>query len=427
MSVHRPPTSQYYHYDFRVRGRRFRGSTDQALREDAERVEAQLKLNARRRARGILLPEDVPSPRIQDWVEHYYEEVAPRLVRPAAKAHLIRTALRFWGERPTQSGKVHTHGVYHDLTLRDVVDDPHWTTRWEAWLRACGFSSQSKNHLRGLVADWYRVALSPAWRQRTGVEMNPFAGQWRDPVVGRTATLERADLRLLLQCASYHLRLAIAIAMLAPKLRLANILALTWRESFREDFAYIVVGDHKMKRRTKRPLVAYVPTQLREILRAARRRRPKDAYVVTYQGRPVKQVTGAVRAAVERAHQAGATHLHYGRGREDGVTFHTLRHTAATFLAEMDVAPEKRQGVMGHADLSSTMHYTHLRPQHEAPAAEILSASLGDVQTLVMTARSRPMIGAGTSAGSLEAKTSKSARKLDIPQNDARRAIRRKS
>lgn len=65
----------------------------------------------------------------------------------------------------------------------------------------------------------------------------------------------------------------------------------------------------------------------------------------------------------------------YGRG-VNGVTFHSLRHTAATLLAELDVPAERRQAVMGHTSIETTQQYTHLRPEHERPTVEALSAAM---------------------------------------------------
>lgn len=51
-----------------------------------------------------------------------------------------------------------------------------------------------------------------------------------ESVIEQMVTISLDDLRSWLANASYHVRLAVAIAALAPKLRLANVLALTWKE-----------------------------------------------------------------------------------------------------------------------------------------------------------------------------------------------------
>jgi hypothetical protein len=51
--------------------------------------------------------------------------------------------------------------------------------------------------------------------------------------------------------ASYHVRLAVAIAALAPKLRCASLLALTWSENIDADFRFISVRRHKTVTRVR--------------------------------------------------------------------------------------------------------------------------------------------------------------------------------
>ena len=51
------------------------------------------------------------------------------------------------------------------------------------------------------------------------------------------------------------------------------------------------------------------------------------------------------------------------------MTFHTLRHTAASMLAELGEPEAIRKEVMGHRNIATTQKYTHLRPMHEIPGA----------------------------------------------------------
>jgi integrase len=145
-------------------------------------------------------------------------------------------------------------------------------------------------------------------------------------------------------------RLAIAIAALAPKLRRTNILSVEWAKHLDPALRYITVVQHKTAEKTGRPLVIPVTDQLRSILLDARRRNPQGTHIVTYRGKAIKDLRGALRRAME---QAGVPY-----GRYTGATFHTLRHTAATMLAEMEVPLERRKDVMGHENLATTDWYT---------------------------------------------------------------------
>ena len=130
----------------------------------------------------------------------------------------------------------------------------------------------------GVLRGMYRTALQPAYRIASGVTLNPFRDVPREAVVERTVTIALEDLRSWLRNASYRVRLAVAIAALAPKLRLANVLALTWQEHVDPDLRFITVHRHKTVGTLRRPQVVPISEQLRLILKDARQR--TDTYVV---------------------------------------------------------------------------------------------------------------------------------------------------
>jgi hypothetical protein len=112
----------------------------------------------------------------------------------------------------------------------------------------------------------------------------------------------------------------------------------------------------------------------------------------------VKSIRGGLQLAVERAG------LPFGR-KEGGATCHTLRHTAASLLAELGEPEAIRKEVMGHRDIATTQRYTHLRPVHEIPAHERLADAV-PIADLVTAPRKRASgKGAGKNAGTLHGKT----------------------
>jgi site-specific recombinase XerD len=71
----------------------------------------------------------------------------------------------------------------------------------------------------------------------------------------------------------------------------------------------------------------------------------------------------------------------------DGVTFHTLRHTAASYLvmAGVDLATVKE--ILRHKSISMTLRYAHLSPDHKQSAVEALSKALtADAEKAAKTA-----------------------------------------
>lgn len=379
MSVYRRPDGKTYTYDFWQRGIRYRGSTGQLRKEDAERWEKKYQLRLAQEAGGVA-PFDVEhTPTFHDWAHVYYREAAKTLKRPERVEFLLRCVLRFWGRRPGPGSKVpiDEKAPYHDLRLGHPILDPQWIVRFERWMDGRKRAGQTKNQYRSTCSQLYVLAQRPEWRGQTGIVTNPFVGLARDPQRRRTVALTADQVRALLTHARYHVRLAIAIGALAPKLRLENILSLEWRRHLDPALAWITVHDHKTDRKTARPLVVPISAQLRAILEDAKTRRPKAKYVVMYRGDRVHSLRGGLAGAATRAG------LPYGRFTEQGLTFHTLRHTAATLMAELAIGPDQRQDVMGHQTVEMTRHYTHLRPAAERAPLEQLSAALPLVDLIV--------------------------------------------
>jgi len=89
----------------------------------------------------------------------------------------------------------------------------------------------------------------------------------------------------------------------------------------------------------------------------------------------------------------------------DGATFHTLRHTAVSLLAELGEPEAIRKEVIGHRSIATTQQYTHLRPLHEVPAHERLAEAvpIADLVTLARKRASGKPVGndVGTQTGPL--------------------------
>jgi integrase len=394
------------------------GNTLQTTRAEALLVESDIRKKLRLRAGGIAPPDPDASPRFQEWAEVYLEHVLTRrkdIKRPERIQDLLRVVLRFWGRRPPDDARSKWAAIegepYHDLRLSDPIADPLWLLKFEDWMDAkrVGMGSrtrpiggQTKNQYRSVLSQMYRLALQPAFRARTAVTMNPFVGVPRDRGGERTSTVTVDELRAWLEHASYHVRLAVALAALAPKLRLANILALKWGTHIDRELKYITVHDHKTDAASGRPLVVPIGDQLRTILQDARRRDPHTKFVVTYRGAPIEDIRGGVKAAAE------AAGLTWGRFDADGVTFHTIRHTMATMLAELGeldgaapLSESVRKEAMGHKRLETTQRYTHIRPAIEKSAIERLSKQtpIADLVTQPWKRARRTTEPRGTSKG----------------------------
>jgi hypothetical protein len=232
-----------WHYDFWFRGRRYKATTHQTERQAALIVESELKKQLRLRLAGLAT---ATAPSFTAWAGRYYAWARAhpeRVRRPETIDHQLRVLLRFWGRRPEDPAKVVDGEPYHNLRLSDPIDDPSWVLRFEAWMEKRGIAGGTRNHYRSRLSQLYVHALRPAHRLETGLTSNPFQRIDRDATCARTVTLTVPQLQALLSHASYHVRLAVAVVALAPRLRLASILALQWRDLDR-DLTWITVQEH---------------------------------------------------------------------------------------------------------------------------------------------------------------------------------------
>lgn len=366
----------FYHYKFVYQGTRHRGTTGQRTKEKAERVEQRLADRARDNAHGLttLTREDTPS--FSVWAGVAFRRWPRASKRPQDLRNRIGVCLEFWGRKPAQQKKapaVPRRGPapdrpYHDLRLLDPITDPAWVLRFEDWMTARGLSGSRKNQLRSTMSMLFRVALKPAHRKTTKVSENPFLGLDRDRVRARVRVLSMEEIEHWMAQAPYHLRVALAVAVFAPKLRLGNILSLRFGREIDPALTLITVRDHKADR-TAPPLVVPIVEELRALLAFVRDQNRSDA-VVEWEGGRVQSVKGAVRASVT------AAGLVYGRAAEDGVTFHTVRHSIATFLTTLPGVSERmRAEVMGQT-IQTAQKYTHLSGQHQVGAHAELAASM---------------------------------------------------
>lgn len=384
MTVFTKPGWRIFRYDFKFQGKRYVGNTHQLTREDAQLVEREKQLALRHQAGGISQFFTKETPRFAKWANIFLDYKVTHLDRPDHVRWVTGVLLRFFGVAPRGTAKT-PEAPYHDLRLGDIIAEPEWILKFEHWMTARGLGAQSKKHYRGMMRRMYRLAMQPQYRKATGVTSNPFVDLINDPTPGRSVIITPDQARAWITHAPHHVRLAIAIAALAPKLRLANILALRWTDidpdprlkGFRLDVEYYVtVRRHKTVRKTGRPLVAPLSRQLVTILKDAHRRNKNGTYVVEYKGQPVTNIRAGVR---EAAKEAG---LVYGRDVEGGVIFHSLRHTAATLISHDEPDPLRLRDAIGHTDLSTTMKYRHMEPKHERPTLERLSKRLQLVEAV---------------------------------------------
>jgi integrase len=378
MTVFYDARSKGWRFDFQFQKRRFTSPRGFPTKAEARDAEAERRRILRRQAAGLETSSAADSPSFQDWAEVYIADLERRGRAIETAERTVRVVLRFFGRRPARPLQAHEAGPFHDYRLIDPIVSPAILDHFEAWMVERGIAGATRNRYRSAVSQLYAVAMRPRYRQATGVKENPMRGVERDTEQGRTVVLSLPQLRAILAQCSRHLWLTVMVAAMAPALRVGSILRLRWDQHIDADVRLITVAQHKTARRIGRPLVMPISDDLRRVLLAVRQtQRPDAKWVVTYRGRPVKTIDTGLKAACR------AAGVPYGRAVPGGVTFHTLRHSALTFLAELGVPDALRKDAGGHTTYAMVQHYTHLAAHHLVEPLRQLADHLGVVGPVV--------------------------------------------
>ena len=203
-------------------------------------------------------------------------------------------------------------------------------------------------HMFTKAVDWKVLDQSPAIAVKLYREKNR-----------RIRYLSADECRALLDaCSSLTLKQIIILAIYTG-MRKSEILGLKWIDiNLRERFIELV--DQKNGERSTVPLNQTVIDTLRTIPR-----RLDSDYVFTgaIPGQPFSDLKRQFEKAVSKA------------GLE-GVTFHTLRHTAASHLVMSGVDLPTVSEILRHKSIEMTMRYSHLSPKHKKSAVDALERSL---------------------------------------------------
>ena len=68
------------------------------------------------------------------------------------------------------------------------------------------------------------------------------------------------------------------------------------------------------------------------------------------------------------------------KSKLDEVTFHTLRHTAASHLVMAGVDLATVRDILRHKSIEMTLRYSHLSPAHKKSAVDALEFSLSQTE-----------------------------------------------
>ena len=146
-----------------------------------------------------------------------------------------------------------------------------------------------------------------------------------------------------------HIRLFVLLALYTGA-RKGALLQLRWPQIDLDRRLIHLNPVNRVQTSKQRPTIPLSP-RLVSILQAARRRSSDTGFVISYEGKPVKDIKKGFAAACR---QAGL----------EGVTPHTLRHTAGTWMAQAGVPLWQIGGMLGHSSQAMTQKYAHHSPDY---------------------------------------------------------------
>ena len=354
MRVHiyrREGESPNWHAQVYVGGKRYRFSceTDDkaTAREYARQRVEELKS---RHNRGLVgLPEPV---RMSQVFDRYEREYAPRL-RPASRermANVVDQARRWFA-----TGPLHDPLVQH-VTPRDVQAFLELKRHNDVSARTVNLYRANLHRVFQLcVRPWLLIPHNPV------AAVEPLPQESREPRV----PTEQEYRSLLRACEREPMLLLFLTLAWETGARSGELLQLEWSDVDFERRLLTFTNDPGRNRRTKGRRSRTVPlsdpalTALREHAATYRLITPRSPYIFKHLRRSKDAEPGQRIERVYRGFKSAT--------RKIGITTlrpHDLRHAFVTRKLADGVPAQLVMRYVGHADLATTLRYTHLVPDH---------------------------------------------------------------
>jgi len=299
---------------------------------------------------------------IADVLAAYADEQAVHVVSRVTIGFNIKSLIPFWGHRPVSDVR--------PVLCREYLKYRKELARKEGKTASDGTISRELGVLSAAIRHDYkqgRLALPiPVWKPAPSTPKDRWLT--REEVV-RLLKTARARQRpnakkggkRMHSFSRWHLSFFILMALYTAA-RKEALLTLQWSQVDLER-GIIDLNKAGEKITNKRRAIVPIPRRLMTFLRIAKSRASEncaDKYVINYYGRPVLRIDQSFRRVVADA------------GLKD-VTPHTLRHTAATWMAQAGVPLWVIAKYLGHSSSRTTERvYAHHNPSFLMEAKEAL-------------------------------------------------------
>jgi len=167
----------------------------------------------------------------------------------------------------------------------------------------------------------------------------------------RTRTLTIDEYKRVVKEAPSHLGATIVIGF-NTGMRIGEIRKLKWDQVDRKaGLIRLADSDTKEGKPKVVPINHHVQKVLDDVPRAL------NGFVITFKGQPITQAGGLRRSFKTACKKAG---IPFGRGVQNGITFHDIRGTVKTNMARAGVSKVFRDKLLGHALQGMDAHYMAL-------------------------------------------------------------------
>lgn len=313
MSIHKRKGSPFFYYDFVVKGRRFAGSTKATSRRDAERVERELREQARTETKEVR-----------------------KSVYTLSEACGI-----FWSERGHRSrGKWQADTarylkqictIIDDKTLMSEMGDKHVNQFVQTRLKTFE-GGRGHSVINRAIAVFRAVHNHVKDLHEQPVKAIKWSRHFLDEPEERIRWLTAEELTKLLELLPDHARVAVHWSVLTG-MRLAATYELTWNAI---DFAK---GECRIIKKGGKEQTIVLSTDGMQLLAGL----PRHGLFV-FERRNRRKIFEKALA------DAGIENFRW----------HDLRHTHATWLRQGGAALEIVQRSLGHQDIKTTQRYAHV-------------------------------------------------------------------
>ena len=311
-----------------------------------------------RHNRGLIgLPEPV---RMSAVFERYEREYAPRL-RPASRERMMHVV--------TEAHRWFVDGPLHDCYVTSVT--PNDVQAFLERKRAQAVSARTVNLYRANLHRVFHLCVRP-WLlipQNPVAAVEPLRQELREPYVLSVDEYHK----LSEACRKNELLLLFATLAWETGARLGELLQLEWEDVDLERKQVTFANDPARERTTKGRRSRTVPLSdeairtLRDCAAQYRLAVLRSPYVFRHLGSGSQGTRGRARSLYDSFKRA-AKKIGLPRLRP-----HDLRHAFVTRKLAEGVAAQLVMRYVGHADLATTLRYTHLVTEHLLPVVEPLA------------------------------------------------------